>query len=374
MSLRVERKAANEVYIPKAFRMDHASDITSFLRDNSFGVIVQAQENDFLATHVPFLYDADRAQLCAHVAKANPQAEQLDGQRVMVVFQGPHAYISPSWYGIPKQVPTWNYVAVHVHGVCHVVHHSEALVDILEQTIYAYEPNSSLPKEANQPFYQNMTKAIVGFRVEITRIEGVAKLSQNKPVEVQRRVIRHLRNSTDNLGDKTAVMMQQKLEQTNPLSDLTIRPLAENESLPMDLLLLADPSRASILHYTEDGSYFIVDLDGSIVGVYVLLRRDATTVELMNIAVHEDVRRNGIGKQLVLHAIETARRLGYTILGVGTGNSSFHQLALYQKCGFRIASVDRDFFVRNYRDRIYENGLMCRDMVRLTIRLEDDEL
>jgi ribosomal protein S18 acetylase RimI-like enzyme len=92
-------------------------------------------------------------------------------------------------------------------------------------------------------------------------------------------------------------------------------------------------------------------------------------MELVNIAVAEKQQGRGIGKQLVLHAIETAKSLGSKSLEVGTGNSSVGQLAFYQKCGFRIVGVDRDFFTRHYSKPIYENGIQCRDMIRLVLHL-----
>ena len=86
---------------------------------------------------------------------------------------------------------------------------------------------------------------------------------------------------------------------------------------------------------------------------------------MMNIAVSKNVQGKGIGKHLMKHAMNTARVLGYKVIEVGTGNSSLDQLAFYQKCGFRIISVDYDYFVRNYPEKIYENGIQCRDMIRL---------
>jgi ribosomal protein S18 acetylase RimI-like enzyme len=89
----------------------------------------------------------------------------------------------------------------------------------------------------------------------------------------------------------------------------------------------------------------------------------------LGIAVHEDHQNRGIGKQLVRHAIHNAKLQGYRTIEVGTGNSGIGQLALYQKCGFRMIGIDRDFFVRHYAEEIFENGIPCRDMVRLSQEL-----
>jgi ribosomal protein S18 acetylase RimI-like enzyme len=108
---------------------------------------------------------------------------------------------------------------------------------------------------------------------------------------------------------------------------------------------------------------------GQIIGVYVLLPTRPETIELVNIAVDEKQKGKGIGKQLVLHAIENAKQQGYKTMEIGTGNSSIRQLALYQKCGVRITGVDRDFFVKHYPEPIFENGIQCRDMIRLSQEL-----
>ncbi len=137
----------------------------------------------------------------------------------------------------------------------------------------------------------------------------------------------------------------------------------------MPLLLLADPSHEVVESYIHRGRCFIGELNGQIVGVYVLIDTRPLTVELVNIAVAEDKQGMGIGKQLVLHAIEVARASGYKTIEVGTGNSSIGQLALYQKCGFRVVGVDRGFFELHYSEPIYENGIQCRDMIRLALNL-----
>ena len=113
----------------------------------------------------------------------------------------------------------------------------------------------------------------------------------------------------------------------------------------------------------------MAEMDDQIVGVYVLLQTRPETVELVNIAVTETRHGRGIGKQLIEHAIQTATLSGYKTIEVGTGNSSIGQLALYQKCGFRIIGIDQDFFTRHYPEKIIENGILCRDMVRLSQNL-----
>jgi ribosomal protein S18 acetylase RimI-like enzyme len=150
---------------------------------------------------------------------------------------------------------------------------------------------------------------------------------------------------------------------------MKIRKLKSNEPLPMHLLLAADPSQKLVEDYLKRGECFIAEENKQVIGVYVLLPTRPGTVEMVNIAVDENFQGKGIGKQLVLHAIQQAKGQGYKTIEIGTGNSSVGQLALYQKCGFRITGIDRDFFVRHYTEEIYENGIPCRDMIRLSLDL-----
>lgn len=150
---------------------------------------------------------------------------------------------------------------------------------------------------------------------------------------------------------------------------MIIRKLNVNEMPPIDLLLLADPSQTHVEDYLQRGECFVVESENQIIGVYVLLPTRLQTVELVNIAVAEDWQGRGIGKKLVLNAIQTAKTQGYNSIEVGTGNSSIGQLALYQKCGFRMTGIEIDFFIRNYPEQIFENGIQCMDMVRLSQEL-----
>jgi len=144
------------------------------------------------------------------------------------------------------------------------------------------------------------------------------------------------------------------------------RKLNLDEEPPMDLLLLADPSKVIVEEYLQKGECFVAESGAQVIGVYVLLPTRPETVELVNIALIETQHGKGFGKQLVINAIEVAKSKGYRTIEVGTGNSSIGQLALYQKCGFRITGVDIDFFIRHYPEEIFENGIKCRDMVRLS--------
>lgn len=148
--------------------------------------------------------------------------------------------------------------------------------------------------------------------------------------------------------------------------NIHIRLLRMGEDPPMKLLLLADPSVNHVQEYIQRGQCYVAELEEDIVGVYVLLPTRPGTAELVNVAVDEEFHGQGIGKQLVNHAVQSARSLGFATIEVGTGSTGVVQLALYQKCGFRMTSIDRDFFIRHYNEEIYENGMRLYDMVRLS--------
>ncbi|MGD1827924.1 MAG: GNAT family N-acetyltransferase, partial [Spirochaetaceae bacterium] len=150
---------------------------------------------------------------------------------------------------------------------------------------------------------------------------------------------------------------------------MEILKLKEGAEVPWDLLLLADPNRALVQTYLDSGSCYIASEDGTAVGVVLILQTGDDVYEIMNVAVREDCQNRGIGKSLVRFAIEKVRSLGVGRIEIGTGNPGVQQLLLYQKCGFRIEGVIPDFFRDNYRERIYENGIECRDMIRLGMSL-----
>ncbi|MGN7763370.1 GNAT family N-acetyltransferase [Paenibacillus sp. P32E] len=150
---------------------------------------------------------------------------------------------------------------------------------------------------------------------------------------------------------------------------MKIRPLNSSEEIPFDLLLLADPSKEIVKEYLGRGQCLVALINEEIIGVLVLIRTRPETIEIVNIAVQEDYQGIGIGKKLIVYSIDKAREEKAKTIEIGTGNSSVHQLMLYQRCGFRITGIDRDFFVRHYKEEIYENGIQCRDMIRLSLDL-----
>jgi len=160
-----------------------------------------------------------------------------------------------------------------------------------------------------------------------------------------------------------------KIKGGQPMENLKIKKLNDQDTIPYDLLLLADPSMETIQDYIHRGSIYIASIGHVMVGIYVLIRTRPLTLELVNIAVREEYQGKGIGRSLVQSAMDMARKEKAKVLEVGTGNSSIGQLALYQKCGFRIIGIDRDFFKKHYKEKIIENGIECMDMIRLAVDL-----
>lgn len=150
---------------------------------------------------------------------------------------------------------------------------------------------------------------------------------------------------------------------------LSIKELDSTGPLPYDLLLNADPSKEQIEKYITSSRVFIAELNGQTIGCFVLFAMGHGSVEIKNIAVHEGHRNKGVGHAMLKGAIEKAGSMGFKRIVIGTGNSSIGQLYLYQKVGFRITAVLKDFFKDNYPEPIIENGIPCVDMVVLAMEL-----
>lgn len=153
------------------------------------------------------------------------------------------------------------------------------------------------------------------------------------------------------------------------MNNIKINKLSANDNIPYDLLYLADPSIESVKECIDRGDCYIAYKDNELVGAYILIKTRPSTLELVNIAVSEEYQGYGIGKKLLYSAIDIAKKSNAKTLEVGTGNSSISQLAFYQRRGFRIVGIDRDFFKKHYKEKIVENGIECIDMIRLSIDL-----
>lgn len=140
---------------------------------------------------------------------------------------------------------------------------------------------------------------------------------------------------------------------------------------PIDLLLLADPSEEKIRSYLPASNCFVASRNGSVVAAAVVQPREAGAHELMSIAVYPDHQQSGIGTALLKWIVDYFGRAGATKLEVGTGTFGY-QLAFYQRQGFRVTGIDRDFYLNNYDEPVFERGIRLVDMLRLTITYDED--
>ena len=204
------------MYVPASFREDKPEKLHEFIKTYGFGTLFSGSGEDLRASHLPFLLEekaGGHGKLTGHMAKANDHWQFLGGKEVLVVFQGPHAYISPTWYEEPDTVPTWNYVAVHVYGQYVPVTEEVKLREILEKTVGFYEngtPKAWDMKSLSGPFLDKMLKAIVGFEVEIRHIDGKWKLSQNHPEVRRQKVVQALQKKGGANALEIAKLMDQK--------------------------------------------------------------------------------------------------------------------------------------------------------------------
>jgi transcriptional regulator len=209
------------MYLPNHFREDDREKLLTFMRENSFAILVTQHAGAPFATHLPLVVEADEARvvLKGHVAKANPQWQSFNSPlsngegpetslpigeglgvgnvatEALIVFHGPHAYISPAHYESKQSVPTWNYIAVHAYGVPRIVDAKEAMLDAM---IAQYEPaHLQQWHEQSEKYRIGMLTGIVAFVIDVTRLEGKYKLSQNRPEADRRRVMDALSQSDD---------------------------------------------------------------------------------------------------------------------------------------------------------------------------------
>ncbi|SHI98852.1 FMN-binding negative transcriptional regulator [Pseudozobellia thermophila] len=172
------------MYIPDYHKNGNPEEVRQFIKANSFGVLVTHSEGKTLATHIPLELEYDtngKEFLTGHIAKANEQAKHfLRTEEVLCIFNGPNAYISSSWYQ-EEEVPTWNYIAVHVYGKLKILDEAETMAS-LHRLVDTYEAHSKHPVSLKNMSPQTLkqVKGIVGFQIEITDIQARYKLSQNR--------------------------------------------------------------------------------------------------------------------------------------------------------------------------------------------------
>lgn len=205
------------MYIPKAFREEDAAALHPLMQTYSFATLVSQHDGAPFASHLPLILhpeEGSNGTLIGHMARANPQWRDFDGeQEILVIFQGPHAYVSPSWYTVQPSVPTWNYAAVHAYGVPRLIEDETELYGALQALVQTYEADRAQPWTLNGPddFLHKMMRAIVGFSIPIARLEGKYKLSQNRSEVDQAQVVQRLAAQGEPLEADVAELMQARL-------------------------------------------------------------------------------------------------------------------------------------------------------------------
>lgn len=203
-------------YPPPAFRETDAALLKQQLAAVTLGLLITQSPDGPVATHLPMLFDGDVGEhgvLLGHVAKSNPHAK-ASGAAALVVFQGPDAYVSPSYYATkktdPRHVPTWNYQAIHVRGTLETFDDADMLRHLVTRLTQHHEARIGghwQVSDAPEDYLARMLRGIVGLRIRITSIEGRAKLSQNRQPADQASVTQALGASKDaNERDVAALM------------------------------------------------------------------------------------------------------------------------------------------------------------------------
>ena len=165
------------MYIPQQFEVTDKKEIVAFIKESAFGQLISTVNGRLFSSHVPFFLSQDSNSLICHVAKHNPQWEDIEGQEVLVTFQGSHDYVSPSWYN-SSGVPTWNYQTVNVYGKPQLVTETEKLKNIVNELTGIHE--SSFDKPWKPEYKDSMLTAIIGIEIKITEFHCQYKLSQNR--------------------------------------------------------------------------------------------------------------------------------------------------------------------------------------------------
>ena len=204
------------MYIPEHFRVRDHEDAIKFMRANPFAILISSTDAGPFATHLPLFVRAEKGDekivLRGHVAKANPHWRYLEQQpQCLAIFHGPHSYISPSNYAVHESVPTWNYGAVHLYGKAQIFSSPEALQGILHELIHTFEPAYAAQwASLDEGFRERMLKQIVGFEIEVTKMEAKFKLNQNRSREDQENVIASLEKAEDTAISGIARLMKEQ--------------------------------------------------------------------------------------------------------------------------------------------------------------------
>ena len=193
------------MFIPNLHKNKNIEEVKSFLNENSFGILISQVDGKVSGTHIPMELDKDENGedvLVGHIARANPQSKKLKNEEeILAIFNGPNSYISSSWYQ-KENVPTWNYVAVHVYGKVKIME-GEELLDALTKLVDKYEKNSKNPVSVKKMSSRTLEQVngIVGFSIKINEIQAAYKLSQNR----EEKEYTNITNELEKIGDSNSI-------------------------------------------------------------------------------------------------------------------------------------------------------------------------
>ncbi|HLC82689.1 MAG TPA: FMN-binding negative transcriptional regulator [Bacteroidia bacterium] len=204
------------MYIPPHYKNNDPQISIEVIKENAFGLLISSDSTYPFATHLPFLCREEdgKFKLFTHLAKANPHAGVLMDKEVLAVFTGPHAYISATWYKNQRNVPTWNYAAVHVKGIARVLSNEDQILGLLQETVAFFEDgNTEHHQQLPSEYKQALAREITFIEIEVKEVESKIKFNQNKPKEDLLSVIRHLTDS----GNYTSKLVAEQMRRFNAL-------------------------------------------------------------------------------------------------------------------------------------------------------------
>ena len=187
------------MYVPPLYKNEDQQAIRSFIDQNGFANLVSLVNGKLWATHLPLMFSKDQTTLYGHFSRANEQWRNIaDNDEVLAIFNGPHAYISSSWYN-HENVPTWNYIAVHVYGKARIITGDELVASLADLTD-KYEKHSTNPVSVSRmtPAYvEKEIRGLVGFAMQVDRIKAANKLSQNRDKVNHEQIIAQLQKRNE---------------------------------------------------------------------------------------------------------------------------------------------------------------------------------
>jgi len=205
------------MFVPKLYRNENRTEILAFIHKNNFGILVSRKENArIIATHIPFMSKEKDGilHLTAHISKANEQWHSIEnGQEVLVIFQGSHTYISSSWYD-HVNVPTWDYIAVHIYGKARILSHEETIAH-LDELVHHHESLEEKPVSLDTmgaDYVAKEMKGLVAFEIDVNEIFSAFKLSQNR----DQKNLDHIILELEKRNDENSLAIAEALKKVKP--------------------------------------------------------------------------------------------------------------------------------------------------------------